>query len=94
MASVNSLLLLKFTGYKGNCNQRYIREELIEEKITALLEQIKITDDIQKMILDGLKEGLKEKVEYHNSCVQQIEKQLKVLQNRLDQSYADKLGGN
>jgi site-specific DNA recombinase len=79
------------SGYKGNCNQPYLREELIEEQITSLLENIQITDDIQEMILNGIKENLKEKIEYHSTSIQQIEKQVKILQNRIDQSYLDKL---
>lgn len=79
------------SGYKGNCNQPYVREEFIEKKITALLEKIQITDDIQEMILNGVRESLQEKIEYHTSCVQQIENQIKILQNRIDQSYLDKL---
>jgi len=81
------------SGYKGNCNQPYIREEIIDEKVSAFLEGIQVTDEIQEMIIRGLKESLQEKIEYYNSCVEQIEKQIKVLQNRIDQTYLDKLDG-
>jgi len=81
------------SSYKGNCNQPYIREEVIEKRIVSLLENIQITDETQEMILTGLRESLKEKIEYHNSAVQQIEHQIKILQNRIDQTYSDKLDG-
>jgi site-specific DNA recombinase len=32
-----------------------------------------------------------DKIEYHNNLVQQLEKQIKTLQNRIDQAYFDKL---
>ena len=35
--------------------------------------------------------ALRSKIEYHNTCVQQIEKQINVLQNRIDLAYMDKL---
>ncbi len=79
------------SGYKGNCKQLYVREEVIEEQISSLLNTLKVTDNIQEMILSGMRESLKDKIEYHNSCVQQIERQIKVLQNRIDQAYLDKL---
>ena len=81
------------SGYKGNCNQPYVREEIIEQKIALLLGNLHVTDDIQEMVICGMKESLKEKIDYHNTCVQQVEKQIKVLQNRIDQSYLDKLDG-
>ena len=79
------------SGYKGNCDQPYVREEVIEDQISTLLNNLKVTDEIQEMVLSGMRESFKDKVEYHNACVQQIEKQIKVLQNRIDQSYLDKL---
>lgn len=79
------------SGYKGNCKQPYVREETIDEKITLLLESLNITNDTQEMILSGMRESLKDKIEYHNTCVQQIEKQVNILQNRIDQAYMDKL---
>ena len=79
------------SGYKGNCKQPYIREELIDEKIASLLDSFSITNDVQEMILSGMRESFKDKIEYHNTCVQQLEKQINVLQNRIDQAYIDKL---
>ena len=81
------------SGYKGNCRQPYIRQEVIEDKIASMLGNLQVPDDVQSMILRGMKESLKDKIEYHDSCVEQIEKQIKVLQIRIDQAYLDKLDG-
>lgn len=89
----NRYIYYHCSGYKGNCNQPYIREEIIEEKIASLLENITVPEDIQEMILKSMKESLKEKIEYHNACVEQIEKQIKILQRRIDQTYLDKIDG-
>lgn len=79
------------TGYKGNCKQAYIRQEVIESTFTELLENIHVPTDIQQIILNGMRESFKDKIEYHNNLVVQLEKQIKVLQNRIDQAYLDKL---
>ncbi len=79
------------TGYKGNCKQNYLRQELIENTFQDLLNDIQVSDEIQEKILQGLRESHKEKIEYHNNLVLQLEKHIKVLQNRIDQAYLDKL---
>ncbi len=81
------------SGYKGNCGQPYVREELIEEQILELLSGFKVTDDIQNMVLGELQEKMHETFEYHNHSAQQIEKQITVIENRIDQAYLDKLDG-
>ena len=43
------------------------------------------------MILQGLRDSFRDKVEFHNSCIKQLGKQIKILQDRLDQTYLDKL---
>jgi hypothetical protein len=79
------------SGYKGNCKQVYLRQETIEGYFESLLNNIHITDDVQKIILQGLRDSLKDKIEYHSNLVHQLEKQIKLLQTRIDQAYLDKL---
>ena len=50
------------SGYKGNCNQPYVREEVIDEKIASLLDSFSITDSVQEMILSGMRESFKDKI--------------------------------
>ena len=79
------------TGYKGKCNQPYLREADIELEFEKLLGNIRITENEQEAILGGLRESYRDKVEYHNNCVKQLERQVKTLQDRIDQAYLDKL---
>lgn len=81
------------TGHRGNCGQPYVRQEVIEAKFEEILASIQISDEIQNMIMQGLREGFMDKIEYHNNLVATIEHQIKVLQNRIDQAYLDKLDG-
>jgi site-specific DNA recombinase len=81
------------TGYKGKCKQPYLRQEVLEETFENLLNNIQISDEIQNFILKGIKDSFKDKIKYHNSLVNNLEKQIKVLQNRIDNIYLDKLDG-
>lgn len=89
----NKYIYYHCTGYKGNCRQKYIRQEALEEKFIELFNQIHITDDVQKTILETMRENLKDKIAYHNNLVEELEKQIKLLQKRVDQAYLDKLDG-
>lgn len=81
------------SGYKGNCGQPYIQEKIIEEQIVDLLGNFQVTDEVQEMILADLRDRMKEKMEYHSLSAEQIEKQITLLQNRIEQAYQDKLDG-
>jgi len=81
------------SGYKGNCKQPYVRQESIEQQFEKVLHKIKISKELQEMIFKGLRESLKDKIEYHNTCVANMEREIKILQHRIDQSYLDKLDG-
>ena len=81
------------TGSKGKCPQIYIKQEFIETEIEEMLDGIKLSDEAHQIILQGLRENIKEKIEYHNQRVKQIEAQIDVLQIRLDKAYADKIDG-
>lgn len=90
----NKYIYYHCSGYKGDCKQPYLREEIIEDQISAMLANIEVSDEIQEMVLSELRENMREKLEYHNHTVQQITKQIAVLQNRIEQAYMDKLDGN
>jgi site-specific DNA recombinase len=81
------------TGYKGNCKQPYLKQEVLEQHFESLLGTIRITDDVQEIILHGLRDSMKDKIAYHNDLIQQLEKQIHTLQRRIDQAYLDKLDG-
>jgi len=79
------------SGSKGNCKQKYIKHEMVEGEFERLLDSICITEEQQGLILRGLRESFQDKIEFHNETIKQIEKQIKVLQNRIDQAYLDKI---
>ena len=79
------------TGYKGNCKQPYLRQEIVEQEFEKILQSLTITPEAHEIILQGLHSSLVDKMEYHNKIVGQTERQIKFLQNRIDQAYLDKL---
>ena len=79
------------SGSKGKCPQPYLKQEVVEGEFERLLDGLRITDETHGMIMQGLKESFKDKVEYHNNCMDQVEKQIKTLQYRIDQAYEDML---
>lgn len=81
------------SSYKGNCNQPYVRQQDIEVVFAQLLSNIQITEEVQQLILSGLRESMKDKIAFHNNSVQLIQKQIDIIQHRLDQAYLDKLDG-
>lgn len=81
------------TGHKGNCQQGYLRQEVIDHTFENLLNNLHITEDMQRCIMRGIRDSLKDKILYHNQLVQQLENQIKRLQNRIEQAYLDKLDG-
>ncbi len=81
------------TGSKGKCPQIYLKQEFIEAEIQEMLDGIRLSDEAHQIISQGLRENIKEKIEYHNQQVKQIEAQIEVLQSRLDKAYTDKIDG-
>lgn len=81
------------TRARGNCSEPYIRQEDIDQRFEGILGSIHVPDEIQAHILQGLRDSIKNKVDYHNHLAQSIEQQIKVLKNRIDQAYSDKLDG-
>ncbi len=81
------------TGNKGNCKQPYIRQEEIEDAFADLFKSIQLTDEQIKEILLCLKDIHSKKIEYHNNSIENIEKQIHLLQKRIDSIYIDKIDG-
>lgn len=55
---------------------------------------VHISKEIKTIILQGLRESFKDKIKQHNALISELEQQVKRLQNRIDQTYLDKLDGN
>lgn len=90
----NKYIYYHCSGTKGNCHQPYIRQEELEEKLAEPLRMLKISNEQANEIMQALKDIHKLKVEYHNNTMEDITKQVKKLQKRIDSIYIDKIEGN
>lgn len=80
------------TKEKG-CNSKPLKADYIDEFILDILKGITIPPEKKEIIINSLKKKHKNQVEYDESVTIKIETQTKVLKNRLNKLYIDKLDG-
>jgi site-specific DNA recombinase len=83
-----------YTGNKGKCPEKYVREEEIARQFGEALQAIQPDGEIFSWIVTALKESHQEAKRYHDECVAAFQKQYQKLQDRLDRMYIDKLDGS
>jgi hypothetical protein len=54
------------TGYKGKCPDPYTREEVFEEKFTALLEELSLDDEVLGWVTEALRQSHEDEKSYHD----------------------------
>jgi len=81
------------TGGRGKCDQPYIREELLDEKLAELLSAIRINQKAVDSIVKALKSSYVDELEYRGSELRRLKLQDDHLQTRLDKAYEDRLDG-
>lgn len=77
----------------NNHGQPFLREEYIENEFAEYLKNIKLTDYQKEAVISGLKESHKDKIEYHNTMMSNLNELIKRNQTRIDNMYIDKLDG-
>jgi len=81
------------TSYKGKCGNKAIREEVLIEKFGEIVKKVQIDSNILNWLKEALKESHKDEKKYHNSQIDNLQKQYAKYNNRLDRLYEDKLDG-
>lgn len=72
------------TGNKGGeCKRKYIPEHKLEEALLVILDDLKMSDETAKIVLNAIKNELKSNTEYSQSQAKEIKKQIETLQKRL-----------
>lgn len=72
------------TKSKGNCSQRYIREEAIVKEISAVLANLELDEEIVSLLMRATKEANKDEYSYHKQTVEALDKQLKEVQKQME----------
>ncbi len=78
---------------KGNCGDKYIREEVIAEQFEDALKKLKLSKALLLDIKDALKESHSDEIKFHASRVQDLQSRYNTLTKRIDAIYEDKLDG-
>lgn len=79
------------TRYKGQCGNKAVKEEALIEKFGEVVKKIEIDTNILNWLKEALKDSHKDEKEYHNTQIENLQKQYNKYNNRLDRLYEDKL---
>jgi len=81
------------TGYKGKCPERYVREEVLEERFATLLQRLHFDEDVLVWVTEALRQSHDDEKRFHDEALARLQAEYGKLQNRLDAMYLDKLDG-
>jgi site-specific DNA recombinase len=82
------------TGYKGRCDEPYVREEVIEQKFTDLLGRLRFDDAVLEWVREALNASHADERREHEKAIKRLWAEYERLQNRVHAMYVDKLDGN
>ena len=81
------------TGYRGNCGEPYVREEVLEEKFAAVLGRLTFEEEILEWIREALHASYADVRREHEEAIERLRAEHDRLQNRIHTAYIDKLDG-
>jgi site-specific DNA recombinase len=81
------------TGYKGRCNEPFVREEILERKFSGLLGRLSFDDEALEWVREALHASHADEKREHEGAIERLQTEHKRLQSRLDAMYIDKLDG-
>ena len=81
------------SGWKGNCHEPYYKEEKLAEQFAMAVKRVSLKADDIDWLIKALKESHQDEMSFHETRVDDLHKQQKLLHKRLDQIYDDKLDG-
>lgn len=79
------------SGNKGDCGERYVREEVLEEEFSKAMGLLHFDEEILNWLTDALRHSHQDEQKLHAEAVDRLQGEYKRLQDRLDGMYIDKL---
>jgi site-specific DNA recombinase len=79
------------TGYKGKCDEPYVREEVLERQFADLLGRLTFDDEVLDWVRAALRQSHADEKRHHEEAIARLQAQYDRLQNRLHAMYVDKL---
>src|SRR6266576_1821608 len=81
------------TGYRGNCELPYFREEELGDRLGSVLRDIHIPDDVLSQLEKSLLSDKSRDEAIRKQQAERLRQRLSAVRHRLDQAYLDKLDG-
>jgi hypothetical protein len=81
------------TGYKGKCDEPYVREEVVAEKFSQVLGRLSFGDEVLQWVSTALRESHADQRKEHDAAIVRLQAEYEQLQNRIHAMYIDKLDG-
>jgi site-specific DNA recombinase len=81
------------TGYRGKCDEPYVREEALERQFAELLGGMSFDDEVLDWIRAALRESHADEKREHEAAIARLKAEYDRLQNRIHAMYVDKLDG-
>jgi hypothetical protein len=81
------------TGFKGRCDEPYVREEVIEQRFTDLLGRLSFDDEVLEWVHEALDASHADERREHEEAIKRLRSEYDRLQNRIHAMYVDKLDG-
>ena len=81
------------SGYRGKCGEPYVREEVLEEQFSEILDRLVFDDEILEWVRDALHSSHAQQLKEHEAVISRLRAEHVRLQKRVHAAYADKLDG-
>ncbi|MFH1466935.1 MAG: recombinase family protein [Pseudomonadota bacterium] len=81
------------TGFKGDCGEPYVREEVLAEQFAGHLRVLRAPDTVMEWLKRSLRESHGDQERFHTEAVACLEGECARLQRRIEAAYLDKLDG-
>jgi site-specific DNA recombinase len=81
------------TGYKGKCDEPYVREEVIADKFAQVLGRLNFGEEVLQWVSAALRESHADQRKEHDAAIARLQAEVERLQNRIHAMYIDKLDG-
>jgi site-specific DNA recombinase len=83
----------KCLGSPASCRRHYVREEVLEQKFTELLGQLRFDDEVLEWVRESLHAGHADERREHEETIRRLQAEHKRIGDRINAMYLDKLDG-
>jgi site-specific DNA recombinase len=81
------------TGYKGRCDEPYVREEILEKQFSEVLSRLSFDEEVLAWVCDALLASHADEKREHEAAIGRLRAEYDRLHARVHAMYVDKLDG-